>query len=325
MAGRSLGYNEQTNQLTELRGVDPSYADVPVEASRSALRTLDRAFKAFFRRVKSGEAPGYPRFKGRDRFDSFGLGRVSVEGKKVRVPKLGPVKFRKYRELEGEILDVRLIFKTGKWSVVFSCDVGPVPQKIAIGSATGIDLGIISFATLSDGKKIENPRFFRKGEYQLACRQRALARKQRGSRNRSIAKLLVQKSYKHIRNQRLDFARKLAVELLRRNDCVVYEDLNLKALTAGRLAKSVRDAAWGTFIKALTSKAECAGKWAVPVNPRGTSIRCSSCTKPVVKLLSDRVHRCGECGLVMDRDENAAKNILALGRSAAVVFGQSPN
>jgi putative transposase len=325
MARRSLSLYGQQKELTELRGADAVYGVIPIEICRSPLRQLQRAFEAFFRRVKCGETPGYPRFKGRGHFHSFEIGRVSLEGRKVRVPKLGLVKFRKYREMEGCILNIRIGTKTGKWYVAFSCDLGSAPEKKPVSKPIGVDVGLTSFATLSDGTKIDNPRFFRMAEDDLGQRQRILAKKKRGSKGRQQAKLLVQKAHERIRNQRLDFSRKLAADLYRKYDCIVYEDLNIKCLAAGKLAKSVQDAAWGTFIRILTSKAECAGKWAVPVDPRGTSIRCSSCTKPVVKLLSERIHRCDECGLVMDRDENAARNILALGRSAAVVFGQSPN
>lgn len=322
---KSLTYVDQTKELTALREADPVYGGMPVEVCRSPLRSLQRAFEAFFRRMKRGETPGYPRFKGRDRFDSLGIGRVSVEGKKVRVPKLGLVKFRKHRELGGEILDVRIVLRAGRWHVAFSCDMGEAPGKKPVQKDVGVDVGLESFVTLSDGAKIENPRFFKKGEKILANRQRALARKRRGSKGRARTKLLVQKAHEHVRNQRLDFSRKLAADLFRNYDCIFYEDMNIRGLAAGRLAKSVQDAAWGKFIGALACKAECAGRWAVPVDPRGTSIRCSACGTPVAKALSDRIHRCPTCGLEMDRDENAARNILALGRSAAVVFGHSPN
>lgn len=321
---KRLNYNAQTKDLTQLRASDPLYAAMPVEAGRSALRTLQRAFDGFFRRVKSGETPGYPRFKGRDRFSSFGVGRTKVEGKKFRVPNLGLVKFHLYRPIEGEVRDVRLSRKADRWYVSFSCDVGDAPAKRPVSKAVGIDLGLNAFAVLSDGKRVENPRFFRKGEDLLAYRQRVLATKKRGSKNRFRAKLLVQKACAHVHNQRIDFARKLASELFTTYDLIAYEDLNIRGLARTRLAKSINDAAWGGFICALVSKAECAGTWAVPVNPRGTSIRCSRCGEEVRKTLADRIHRC-TCGLVLDRDENAARNILALGRSAAVVLSQSPN
>lgn len=322
---KSLTYFDQAKELTELRAADPIYEAIPAQVCRSSLCQLHRAFEGFFRRVKRGETPGYPRFKGSGRLTSFGIGRVSIQGKKVRVPKLGLVKFRKYRELCGKILDVRIIFKAEKWHVAFSCDVGEVPEKQSAKKAVGIDVGLKSFVTISDGTKIDNPRFFRNAEQTIARYQRALAKKKRGSKARARARMLVQRAHARVRNQRLDFARKLASSLLFRFDCVFYEDLNIGALAAGKLAKSVKDAAWGIFIRALICKAECAGRWAVPVDPRGTSARCSSCGTSATKTLSDRVHRCTFCRLEMDRDENAARNILALGRSAAVVFGQSPN
>lgn len=320
---KNISYNYQTKELTEIRAADPVYGHLPVEAARSSLRALQHAFDGFFRRVREGDTPGYPRFKGKDRFSSFGIGRVKVEGKKVRVPNLGLVKFHLYRPIEGEIRDVRLCRQADRWFVCFSCDVGEAPAKVPVSKSAGVDLGLNSFAVLSDGKRVENPRFFRKSEDLLARRQRALSTKKRGSKSRFRAKILVQKAYAHVRNQRVDFARKLAAELFKTYDLIAYEDLNIQGLAKSRLSKSINDAAWGGFIRALVSKAECAGKWAVPVNPRGTSIRCSRCGDEVLKTLSERVHRCA-CGLTLDRDENAARNILALGRSAADVRGQSP-
>ena len=322
--GKDSSYFGQTKELTELRASDSRYGLMPVEVCRSPLRQLQRAFDGYFRRIKSGEYPGYPRWKGRGRLNSFEIGRIIPQGKKLRIPKLGLVKYRNYRELKGDVLTVRLVFKAGKWQVAFSCDLGLAPERLPVQDAVGIDLGLNSFATLSDGTKILNPRFFRKGEYRLAKRQRVLARRREGSNGRAAARLLVQKAHAHVRNQRLDFARKLVAELYRTFDCVFYEDLNLRSLASGRNAKSVLDASWGIFIRTLACKAECAGSWAVPVDPRGTSLRCSRCGLEVQKCLSDRVHRCPRCRLAIDRDENAARNILALGRSATVVFGHSP-
>lgn len=324
VARKSITYNDQTKELTEVRAEDPAWEAIPVEVARSALRMLQHAFEGFFRRVKHGATPGHPRFRGSSRFDSFGIGRVSVEGKKVRVPKLGLVRFHKYRDLGGEIRDVRIALKAGQWWVSFSCDAGEAPPKKPVSKAVGIDLGLDSFAVLSDGAKIRNPRFFRRGEGLLAHRQRILSRRKKGSKGRTQARLLVAKAHEHVRNQRIDFARKIAAEFCRTYDLVAFEDLNIKGLAGSGLAKSVQDAAWGTFIRVLESKAECAGTWVVPVDPRGTSIRCSRCGEAVPKTLSDRIHQC-PCGLVMDRDENSARNILALGRSAADVRGQSPN
>jgi putative transposase len=323
--GKGLNYMGQTKELTDLRAADSRYGQMPALVCRSPLRQLQRAFEGFFRRLRRGDKPGYPRFKGRGRFDSFGIGRVSVEGRKVRIPKLGLIKFWKYRDLGGEILDARVMHRAGRWQVAFACDLGPAPEKPPARSAVGLDVGLSSFATLSDGTKVENPRFFRKGEDLLARRQRRLSRTRRDSMGRARARLLVQKAHEHVRNQRLDFARKLAAELFRKYDCVFHEDLNLHGLSRSPLAKSVQDAAWGVFLRALIGRAECAGRWAVGVDPRGTSVRCSGCGASVPKELSDRIHRCFACKLEMDRDENAARNILAFGRNAADVLGQSPS
>lgn len=313
---------DQQKELTEIRADDPEAAAIPLRAQRSALKRLDRSFKAFFRRCKAGEKPGFPRFRGRGRYDSFGIDRPRVEGNKVLVPKLGLVKFRLYRPLQGEIREVTLKVKNGRWWVYFACDAGPAPEKVPVRAATGVDLGLNSFAVLSNGEFFENPRFFKAAEEKLAQRQRRLSRKRRGSRSRERAKMLVGKSHEHIRNQRLDFARKLAKELYDRYELIAYEDLQIRNMTHGRFAKSIADAAWGRFIHALNCKAESAGKWAVPVDPRGTTQRCSGCGEVVRKELHERWHEC-PCGVSLNRDHNAALNILAAGR-AAVALAEAP-
>lgn len=313
---KSITLYDQQKELTEIRAFDPEWKDVSVLAARSALRRLDLAFKAFFQRVKHGETPGYPRFKGRGQFDSFSIGRVKLNGKKIRVPNLGLVKARLYRPLEGEIRDVKLTRSAKRWWVCFSVDLGEAPPKRPVAKAIGIDLGLKSFVALSNGELVENPRHFAVVHERLALHQRSLARKKRGSGNRLKAIRLVARTYEMIANKRLDFHRKLAADLFKRFDLVAHEDLNVKGMAAGMLAKSVNDAAWSQFIRCLHLKAERAGAWAVPVDPRGTSQRCSKCGIIVKKELKDRVHAC-LCGYVVDRDVNAAENVLALGLSAS--------
>jgi putative transposase len=316
---------DQYKELALARQSNPDLAAVSSEALRSAVRRLDGAYKAFFRRCKAGETPGYPRFRALDRYDSFEVGSVKPKAGRhgtrsacVRIPSLGLVRFHEYRPLRGKVLTTTIRRTAGKWFVCFACDLGDAPSKVAVRNTVGIDVGLTTFATLSDGTEFENPRHYRAGEAQLAVRQRSFARKQRGSNSRRHAKLLVVKAHEYIRNQRLDHARKLAAVLVAKYDLIAYEDLNIRGMVRalnGHLSKSINDAAWGKFIHALTCKAEEAGKWCVPVDPRGTSQRCSMCGATVAKTLSDRVHRCA-CGHVEGRDLNAAKNILALGRSA---------
>lgn len=316
----SINYSRQTAELTELRQQDPAWKQVPVEVARSALHRVNRAFQAFFRRVKTGEKPGYPRFRSLDRYDSVGVGRVRVDGDRVMLPKLGSVRFKLYRPLKGTIRNVELKLTPKGWFVCFSCDIGPSPEKvpleIAKQNAVGIDVGLEAFATLSDGTQIDNPRCFRKAEATLARRQQALARKRRGSNSRRRAKKLVARAHHKIHNQRLDFARKLAVDLVEKHDIIALEDLQITRMVHGNLAKSILDAAWGMFRHATQCKAEEAGKWCVAVDPRGTSQTCSGCGVRVPKELSVRVHVCDRCGLRVHRDHNSAINIRALGMSA---------
>jgi putative transposase len=317
--GVSVGLYDQFNELTELREADPEWASVPHRLARSVLVRVERAYRGFFRRVKCGEKPGYPRFRASSRYRSFGLEGTDVpriNGSRVRLPKLGFVRFNKYRELRGEVRSVHVRREAGGWSISFVCDLGDAPAKVPVRAAVGIDVGLESLATLSTGEQIENPRFYREAQDVLARRQRVVARKRRGSSSRARARQLVARANEHIRNQRLDYARKVAAFLFSRFDLIAHEDLAIAHMVRGNLAKSIYDAAWGILIGALTSKAEEAGKWCVPVDPRGTSQRCSGCGSVVPKGLSQREHRCDRCGLVLHRDENAARNVLALGLSA---------
>ncbi len=327
MRKQSVSYVYQCRDLTELRNADESggYDGVPVEVARSALRRLDRAFQAFFRRVKSGDTPGFPRFRSRDRFDSFGLGNVSIrpgdgDSGYVRVPKLGWVRFKLHRELHGVVKNVEVRRDArGRWFVCIACDVGDAPAKRVVRSATGIDLGLKEFAVLSDGEAVHNPRHFRRGQVALRRAQRVLARKTRGSNSRRRAREAVARQHERTRNQRVDFHRKLAADLCSRFDLIAHEDLNIKGLARGMLAKSVSDVAWGSFLQRLACKAESAGVHLVAVDPRNTTQACSQCGTLVPKGLGDRIHAC-ECGCVLDRDHNAALNVLARGLRASPGF-----
>jgi putative transposase len=319
--GKTLSRMEQQKGLTELRHSDEAFGRVAATVLRSALFRLDRAYQAFFRRVKAGQNPGFPRFRSRDRYDSFSFpcqpGTKVIVGNLVLIPSMGHVKFRCYRPLRGRALEAHVRRTAKGWMLSVVCDLGQAPAKVVeVTATTGIDVGLTNFATLSSGEHIENPRFYRKSEELLAQRQRRLATKTRGSRSRLSAKRLVRQAHEHIRNQRLDFLRKLAKSLVTKYDLIAYEDLNIRGMAQSRLAKSIHDASWATFIRCIAFKAEEAGKHAVAVNPRGTSQRCSGCDTVVKKTLSQREHLCPACGLMLDRDHNAALNIKALGLSA---------
>ncbi|MDD1677675.1 MAG: transposase [Methanomicrobiales archaeon] len=323
--GKGVTLYDQFKSLTEVRRTVPGWDEVPCEVARSALRRLDLAMKAFFRRCKAGETPGFPRFRSKRRYDSFGFGTnpVVIQGDRVVLPKLGYVKFHLYRPLKGKILYAVVRREAGKWVVVFQCDIGEAPAKMPIESipeerVAGVDLGLTTLATLSQGKPIENPRHGAKAAEVLARRQRALARKRKGSKSRHRALVQVQEAYAHVANQRLDTARKAAVRLCRDFDLICFEDLNIRGLAGGMLAKPIHDAAWRLLIHCTSCKAESAGKHVVEKDARRSSIDCSGCGARVEKTLRDRTHSCPVCGLVLDRDLNAALNMKnrALGRSA---------
>jgi putative transposase len=313
---KSITRYDQQKSLTEIRSADAEWAAVPAQVLRSALYRVDLGMRAFFRRCKLGGPPGFPRFRGRDRYDSFGLmGSVRrVDGNRIKIPKLGAVKFKLYRPIGGKILDVKFKCEAGRWYVILQCDVGAAPAKRRPTRTVGIDLGLTTFATLSTSEKIDNPRHYRMGEDLLAKQQRALQHKRKRSNSRRRAKLLVAKTHLHVRNQRLDFARKLAKDLATRFDLIAHEDLSIRNMVHGNLAKSIHDAGWSLFLHALACKAEEAGVHVVAVDPRGTTQRCSACGDVVPKGLADRVHDC-PCGLRMCRDLNAAINIQRLGLS----------
>jgi putative transposase len=187
----------------------------------------------------------------------------------------------------------------------------PLPET---DTSTGLDIGLRAFATLADGTEIDNPRYYQRAHTRLRVAQRRVARRKRGGRNRRKAVLLLQKAHARITNQRTDFHHKVARTLVDTYGVIAVEDLNVKGLASGMLAKSVNDAGWSAFIMKLAYKAAEAGRKLVYVNPRGTSQRCL-CGAPVPKTLVQRWHQCESCGLSAARDHVSAQLILGLGLS----------
>ena len=205
--------------------------------------------------------------------------------------------------------------QTSKWYVVFSCDLGAAPETVSGGSEVGIDLGLKAFLVTTDGESVEPPRYYRESEKKLRVAQRSVSRKKKGSNRRRKARQEAARLHEKTVNQRRDFHHKEARKLVDRYGFVVHEALNIKGIARTRLAKSTHDAGWAQFVNILSYKAEEAGTRVIAVNPRNTTQACSSCgaIPEVKKTLSDRTHSCW-CGYVADRDINAARNILALGR-----------
>lgn len=310
-----VGYNTQSSLLTGFRSRMPQLAGVPVRFCRDALRRVDRGVQAFFRRLKEGGKPGFPRFRPHTRYNSLEcleVGSYVRPDGHVMVPKLGLVRCRGGdRQIIGQQKLLRVIRRASGWRAQVVVDDGlAAPPKAAPQSAIGIDMGLQAFATLDNGEKVENPRFFRQGERKLRRLQRRLCRCERRSHNRRKAVRRVARQHERVGAQRKDFAHQLSRRLVNAYDLIAFENLNIKGLASGPLAKSVCDAAWRLFLFFVTYKAESAGRHAVAVDPRGTSQECPQCGEVVRKELRERVHACG-CGLVIDRDEAAARVILS--------------
>jgi putative transposase len=281
-------------------------------------RRAQRSFEHFYRRVAAGQDPGYPRFKGRSRFDSvtfpsYGDG-CTLRDDRLSIQGVGPLKVKLHRAVAGTIKTVTLKRSCGQWYVVLTCEVEPTPLP-ATGRDVGIDLGLIDFLVTQRGDPVPAPKYFRRGEAILARRQRIRERKKRGSKNRRKAGLLVAKAHRHVANQRKDFHHKTARKLVAAYDAIYHEDLAVRHMVRNHaLAKSISDAGWAQFIAILTAKAEEAGCVVVAVNPRGTSQTCI-CGALVPKDLSERWHQCPHCHLSLPRDQVSAMIIHGLGRS----------
>jgi putative transposase len=318
---RNVAWYETKRALPLLKGTRPSLKLVHSQVLQNVTERVELAFAAFFRRVKAGEREvGYPRFKGRGRYDSitypqYGNG-VRLDGDRLILSKVGAVHVVLHRPVEGTPKTVTLTrSRTGKWYACVSCAVEASPQW-PTEEIVGVDVGLSSFATLSNGEEIENPRFYRRDETDLKRVQKlkdAAKNAQRWDENRRRKQALAH-IHERIANRRSDFAHKRSRELVNAYQVIVFEDLAPLEMGRSRgMRKSILDVAWSQFISMTVAKAEEAGRRVVLVNPRNTSKLCSSCGELVQKSLSDRIHTCPHCGLVMGRDHNAALNILQRG------------
>ncbi len=316
--GKSISLYETNSILVSWKAQRPELKQVYSQVLQNVQGRVDLAFKAFFRRVKSGEEPGYPRFKGYGRYDSITYKQLGfgIKDGKLHLAKIGDIKIKLHRPIEGTIKTCTIRrMSTGKWFACFSVEIEDTslpPWKD--GAVVGIDVGLASFATFSNGEKIANPRFFREEEKELARVQRKHSKAPKGTPERKKALKVVERVHERISNRRTDFAHQISHRLVDQFGFIAFEDLNIQNMLKNHcLAKSISDVAWGMLVKATESKAAYAGSKVVLVDPRNTSQMCSRCGLIVKKDLSERVHRCPECGLTMDRDLNAAKNILRLG------------
>lgn len=321
--GKGATYAEQWAHFRDLRRQQPdTLGQLNATCIQQLLRRLDKAFSAFFRRLKAGETPGFPRFKGRDRFNSLEF--KHGDGCKLRlkeralfyVQNVGEIKVKYNRPLPhgSEIVHVIVKRSGRKWYVCLQLALtGAYTPQRPPAPAVGIDVGLLSLLALSNGETVANPRWLRTTQSQLRVAQRRLSRRHKGSNRRRKAAAQVAALHERVANQRRDFWHKVTRRLADTYAVIAIEDLTLAFMTRNQhLALSAHDAALGEFRQLLEYKAESAGTQVVAVNPRNTSQVCSGCGAVVAKELHVRTHDCPHCGLVLDRDVNAARNILSL-------------
>ncbi len=314
--GRTLGKVEQLRRVKVHKVNNPFATNVHSHILQVVVADLDKAYGAFFRRARAGEKPGFPRFKGKERFRSFGLKEegngFKIDGRRLRLSGVGRLAVRWHRPLEGMVKTLRITRKAGKWFASFCCEVESVPMP-PLGTEVGIDAGLSNLFVLSSGEKIDNPRWYRRSQAKLRVLQRAVARKKlRGSNRRKAVRRLGTHAA-HVANQRQDYLGKLACTLIGCFGFIALEDLSINRMVHGNLAKSILDAGWGFFKQRLLAKAENAGRHATLVDPSFTTQDCCECGHRQKLTLKDRWYIC-PCGNSRDRDENAARNILARGQ-----------
>lgn len=312
-SGKGLTRSKQQTTLKDDKGKHPELKEVHSQVLQEVLFRVEKAYQAFYRRIKAGEKPGYPRFKGINQYTSLtytqfgdGLGANFKEGK-LSLSKIGLVKIKLHRIIPGEVKTCIIRREpTGKWYALLSVEEYPVLYS-PNWKKTGLDVGIEKLATLSDGEKIPNPKYIRKSEKKLKRAQQNLSCKKKGSKNRAKARLKLAKIHEKIRHQRHDYLHKVSNYLVWKYGKIVVEDLKIQNMLKNHhLAKSIADAGWGYLFSMLSYKAESAGREYERVVAYGSSQECSQCGAVVKKDLAQRVHRCPHCGLVLDRDHNSA-------------------
>ncbi len=326
---QAISCYDQIKEIPELKREKPELKKVYSQTLQDVARRLDKAFRGFFRRVKANKKgkkktkPGYPRFKGYWRYDSFTYPQSGFELEKgmkeknnrLNLAKIGSLKIKLHRPIKGNIKTLLIKrTRTNKWYACFSAEINKeLSKKKEIKQAVGIDVGLNSFLTTNQGEKINNPRYLEKSERKLSRVQRWHSRKKQKSNNRRKSRLRIAKLHEKISNQRKDFLHKLSRKLVSKFQLVAFEELNIKGMIKNKyLSRSISDASWAKLLQYILYKAEEAGIRTEGVNPKNTSQKCSGCGEIVKKSLSQRIHKRPNCGLTIDRDVNAARNILKL-------------
>ena len=325
--GKYLGYVEQSRHLTDARTL-PEVKSHLRAIQQDALIRLDEAFDGFFRRIRNGEKPGFPRFKGKNRYNSFSqkyenVRPCPIKGDKLKVPGVGTCRVRLSRPIEGKCNQIRIKRRADGWYAFIVCEIPkpkPLPQT---GQTVGVDVGIASFATLSSGEEIENPRHLKNALDNLKRQQRRLSRKKKGSKRRARQKIKVARAHQKVSRSRKDFHHKVSTDLVNRFDSIAVEDLNIGGMVKNHhLAQAINDVAWGKFFTMTQTKAESAGRVFVKVDPRYTSQICSNCGNKQKMPLAVRIYECESCGIIIGRDHNSAITIDRAGQTRNYARGE---
>jgi putative transposase len=331
--GVSVTRYQQEAELKTLRAEMPEYGALHSHVLQDVLARLDKTYHAFFRRLAHGEKPGFPRFQGRDRYHSFthkeyGNG-ARLENGSLVLSKIGRIAVRWSRPVEATIKTVTVSNAADGWYVSFSCAEVPTHPLPETGRETGSDVGLKVFLITAEGARVANPRHSRKAQRELTQAPKRVSKRKKGSNRRKKAVKLLARQHQHVRRQRTDFHQKTALALVRHYDTISYEAIAPAHLSRRPAPKpdgngtyehngarrkaglntSIHDAGWRHFLTILAYKAACAGKRVEAVNPAYTSQDCSGCGVRIWKSPSVRTHVCTNCGLILDRDENAARNI----------------
>ncbi len=301
----------------------PSMREVHSQVLQNVAVRVDLAYQSFFRRWKAGQKPGYPRFKGYRRYDSLTYpqsGFSLTHDESVCLSKIGTVKMVFHRPIKGTIKTCTVHrSSTGKWYVTFAVECEP-EQLPPTDRVVGIDVGLKTFATLSSGQEIANPRFFRQEKKALAKVQRKHAKLKKGTRQRRTHRKVIARVHERIAWRRENFTHQHSRRIVNQFGVICLEDLHVNRMVHNHcLSLSISDAAWSQFFEHLVYKAEEAGRVVIKVNPAYTSQECSRCHHRQDMPLSERTYHCPCCFLVIDRDLNASYNILGLGLQSRVV------
>lgn len=298
-------YEDQANNLAS--GKDSFQKEVHSQVLQNVLKRVNKSIENFFR------GSGFPRYKGRNRYDSFTYPQKGFELKDGRLvlSKIGNLRIILHREIEGRIKTCTIKRDVDWWYAIFTVEIEKKIEKVPVVSKIGIDVGLTDLLALSNGEMVKPPKFLRASENKLAKEQRRLAKKKLRSNNRKDQKQIVARVHRKIRNQRKDFAHKTARNLVTRFDFIGFENLQIKNMVQNHhLAKSIMDAGWYQLQTLTASKAEEAGKHVKLCIAAGTSQECHACGNKQKMTLRDRVFRCNQCGNVENRDTNSAKIVL---------------